>query len=422
LRLPVAAASAGRLEANVLASSVTGKNPLPRSLRACASIRSGSCGLLIAVLFLSATAARADELTDVLERPPTFHIDSVRVRFTHYDQDGHGYQSQAGGPPQGPGSERVIVEQPQVEVIAQQGARLTHRLWIPIDIITAASPDAVDVVSTASRVNEAGSLDLTTTYHGDHQLDVFVRAGFHVEEPFRSWNLGAGVARALADGNAVITASINQFTDWLDRFTITGFREGTAWRSSTNGNLSLTQLLSPTTVAHLNYGFTVQTGELGNTWNAVPLAGGGRGGELLPTLRQRHALVGRLAQYLPWEGALKLFYRFYADDWGIVAHTVEVELLQRIPPFFVLRGNYRLHVQSGADFFTIAAPPDAKLRVADSDLAPFVAHSFGFKLSADLRFARRLLRELHTDFGYERYARSNDLHVNVYTCALGFRF
>jgi hypothetical protein len=370
-------------------------------------------------LVLLVGAARADgPLEEVLARPSTFRIDSTRVRFTYFDQDGHGWQSQA-GPPHGPGSESVQVEQPQLEIVAQQGERLTHRLWIPLDVVTAASPDALDAISHASQVNEAGSLDLTSTYRGDHQ-SVSVRAGFHVEEPFRSWNLGLGWSRPLADGNAVVAASVNQVADWFDHFDINGVRYGVVWRSSTNANLALTQLLSPTTVAHINYGVTVQLGELGNTWNAVPLEDGTRGGEKLPSLRHRHAFVGRLAQWLPWNGALKTFYRFYVDDWGILSHTVELELHQRLWAGLSLRANYRAHVQRGADFFTTRAPLDARLRTADSDLDSFVAHTFGMMASLDLRLRR--VRELHLDFGYERYVRSNDLHANVYTCALGLRF
>ena len=71
----------------------------------------------------------------------------------------------------------------------------------------------------------------------------------------------------------------------------------------------------------------MQRGELGNTWNSVLLAPSSRGPEELPDERVRHAMVARLAQYLPWDAALHLYYRFYADDWGLMAHTAEVELM-----------------------------------------------------------------------------------------------
>jgi Protein of unknown function (DUF3570) len=382
---------------------------------------------LALVLAIGSGAARADEPSlsgeDILGRAAPFSIESARVRFTHYDQDGHGYQSQAGP---SPGLETLTVEQPQLEVVARQG-KFTHRLWVPVDVITNASADAIDgwpppdVVSQPSHIVEAASIDFTTSYQRDARTSMFFRGGFHIENPFRSWNLGIGGQRSFADDNTVIAASLNQVFDWLDRFTIQGVRIGRAERSSTNVNLSLTQLLSPTTIGYLGYGLTVQLGTLGNTWNAVPLADGTLGDERLPGLRHRHAFVARLAQALPWRGAVKGFYRFYVDNWGVVAHTLEAQLYQRLGPWFYLRANYRFHSQNSVDFFSIRAAVDAQLRTADSDLALFNAQTVGILAAVDVPFARRL-RDLHFDFGYERYFRTNDLRVNMYTCAAGFLF
>jgi hypothetical protein len=373
-------------------------------------------------LALAASRARADDWSsaDILGRPRAFSIESVRVRYTQFEQSGLGFQSQA-GPVMGPGSEWALIEQPQLEVVAKQGENLTHRLWVPLDVVTAASPDALDAISTASRTNEAGSVDLTSTYRSNRTDSAFVRAGFHLEEPFRSWNLGAGWSRSLADDNALVALSVAQVWDWFDAFTIHGIRLGHGNRSTTNANLGLTQLLSPTTIVHVDYGGTVQIGTLGNTWNSVPLETGLRGDERLPDFRQRHALVGRIAQWLPWNGALHLFYRLYLDDWGIVGNTVEAELYQRLSPRVYVRLNYRVHLQRGADFFTTRADDTMKFRTADSDLDSFVAQTFGGKIALELpvgRFARGLL----ADVGYERYIRSNGLNATIVSCGLGMRF
>jgi hypothetical protein len=63
----------------------------------------------------------------------------------------------------------------------------------------------------------------------------------------------------------------------------------------------------------------------------------------------------------------------------------------------------------------------ANPRTADSDLASFTAQTVGGAAALDLPL-RGGVRELHFDLGYERYFRSNDLRVNIYTCAVGFRF
>jgi hypothetical protein len=373
-------------------------------------------------------------LAAALAMVPPYQIDSVRFRFTHYDQDGRGYQSRA-GPAGQPGSERLMVEQPQAEVLARLGDRITQRVWVPIDVVTAASPDhsrynkpidAPDAVTTSSRVNVAGALDTLTNYRYDAVTDLQFRATFHVEEPFDSWAFGVGFARSLAEDNTVVAASLNQVVDWFDHFDLRGRRHGRSNRSTSNLNLSLTQVLSPTTIAALSYGVTLQLGTLGNTWQSVLLADGTRGEEVYPRVRDRHALAARLAQWLPWQGALKLYARAYLDDWGIGALTGEAELVQRAGPWLHFRANYRYHRQTAARFFTIAADPDEMPpgpRTSDSDLAAFNATTLGISVAASLPpIALGSLRNIHLDLGYERYVRSNNLDVDITTCGLGFSF
>jgi hypothetical protein len=381
-----------------------------------------------------ARAQLADD--EILGRPasPAFRLDSVRMRVSSYEQDGHGYQSQA-GPLLGPGSERVTVLQTQLEAIFKHGDRLTHRVWLPLDVVTAASPNAIDrapasadVVSSASRQVQAGTLDWTTTYKADAQTSVFAREAFHLEEPFRSWQSGVGVIRSFADDNATLSTSVNAIFDWFDRFDVTGHRHGRTARSSTNGNVGFSQILTPTTVAYADYGVTLQSGELGNTWNAVPLATGVVGPEILPRTRLRQSLLGRIVQALPWNGSVRASYRFYTDTWGIYGHTTEVQLAQRLTPWAWIRGVYRWHWQQSASFFTTLAPVltsnDVGLRTADSDLDSFVAQTWGVHASIDVRDPRASKKDgrLHFDFGYERYFRTNDLAINMVTWSTGFRF
>jgi hypothetical protein len=352
-------------------------------------------------------------------------VESLRTRFTHYDQEGRGFQSQAERLPGMAGRESLTVEQPQLELVARHG-KFTHRIWVPVDVVTAASPDAVDTISSASRVNEAGTLDLQTRYRATTTSEVNLRAAFHLEENFRSWILGVGGAKSFADDNTTFAASVIQVLDHFDTYDHTGARTGRAYRSTTNVNLTLTQLLSPTTVAALSYGGSLQLGELSNTWNAVPLANGAVGDERLPRLRHRHAFAARLAQALPWRGVLKAFYRFYVDGWGILAHSLEAQLYQRIGRHVWLRASYRVHHQTAPSFWTTAAPigtdDDGGPRTADSDLAAFVAQTFGGMIAVDIPTRSLLVRDVHLDFGYDRYVRTNGLTVNLYTCSLGLRF
>ena len=181
-------------------------------------------------------------------------------------------------------------------------------------------------MSTASRSNEAGSVDWTIKYKASDKTSFSVRNGLHEEENWRSWNTGFGFTHSMAEDNTVIEGGVNQVSDWFDKYTLQGAHDGHTSRSTSSFSAGVTQLLSPTTVVHLDYGITFQRGQLSNGWNIVPLTTGDVALEIVPPTRLRHSLVARVAQFLPWNGAAHAFYRFYVDDWGIVAPTAEAEL------------------------------------------------------------------------------------------------
>lgn len=390
-------------------------------------------GLFALAILFGAGVARADERAiddaEILGTPQNegLRITSVATRISIYDQKGTGYQSKA-GPLAGPGSEALTVFQPQLEILAKQGSNITHRLWIPLDVVTSASANAidrdrtgVDAVSTASRINEGGTIELASTLHSKN-IDLTLRNGLHLEEEFRSWHGGLVATKGFAEDNTVLSAGLTTTFDWFDRFDIVGKRHGRARRTTQTGTVGVTQVLSPTTIAEASYGVTLQNGELENTWNVVPLADSTVGAEVLPNHRYRHAVVARVAQALPWDGALKLYYRFYADDWSIDGHTAEAQLSQRFAPWLVGTFGYRHHFQTGTRFFTARAPLDLAYRTADSDLDRLDSNSLMGKVSIDVPLRPPGPKALHVDLGYEAYSRTNDLRAQVMTCSTGFSF
>jgi hypothetical protein len=361
----------------------------------------------------------------ILGGPEPFRLESLMARYTMYAQDGHGWQSRQ-STPSAPGSEWLRVYEPQLELVFRQGDRWRHRAFIPVDFVASASPvvPGPDAISAASKENQGGSLDWTSSYRADAQETWDFRAGIHIERMYRSWVVGGGYRRSFLDDDATIAANVNQVNDWFDTYDVTGARHGHGNRSTTNANVGFTRVLSPEAIAEVNYGLTVQSGELGNTWGSVPLSNGWQGTESYPHTRIRHALVGRIAQWLPWNGAVRLFARGYADDWGIAAGTFELELLQRFSRMFYVRASYRVHRQTGASFFTTLADPAQTPATADSDLQELTAQSLGLKLAFDVPVSPRLFgaRTTHFDVGLTRYFRDNDLAVWVLSCGFGLRF
>lgn len=347
-------------------------------------------------------------------------IDEVRLRMTSYYQDGHGYQSLA-GPLSGPGSERALILQPMALIGVRQSSRIHHELVVPVDIVSAASVNAVDVVSHASGVNEAIGVELTSRFDASHQDQLVTRLAWHEEEPFGSGSFGLGYTRSLAEDNATLGISGQATFDRFDFLQRNGDRYGRRNRTTLNGNLSLSQLLSATTVFDASYGLTLQRGTLQTTYNNVPLASGrGSTDEIFPHSRSRSAFQARFAQHLPvTHSTLRAAYRFYFDSFELSAHTLEFELHQYLTQRFIARGSYRYYTQTGVDFFTTGFVADgffSQPRTADSDLARFHGSEFGLKLLW-LAPGKSTL-----DVSWLYYARSNDFRANIISFGYGDRF
>ena len=112
--------------------------------------------------------------------------------------------------------------------------------------------------------------------------------------------------------------------------------------------------------------------------------------ERVPEDRYRHAIhAGVRGFVVPTETAWTLGYRFYADDWDIMAHTPEVQAIQRVTGDLHVRGRYRYHTQSEAffyqDIYTRQEIEDSMRFVTeDEKLGALSTHLAGVKVSTAL--------------------------------------
>lgn len=69
---------------------------------------------------------------------------------------------------------------------------------------------------------------------------------------------------------------------------------------------------------------------------------------------------------------LQADYRYYHDDWGIDAHTIEVAIHHPFSEAFALRPALRYYTQSSADFYSPVIPlPQPQILSSDQRLAAF---------------------------------------------------
>ncbi len=383
-------------------------------------------------------ALDAEILGEAEQTPKRASIEQVRARLTFYDQDGRGYQSKA-GPPEGPGSERLQVLQPMGMVtIRQANPAIAHTVTMAVDVVSAASADALDAVSSASRYNEAGTLDVTTSVDTSEQDTLSFRYGVHVEEHWRSAVGGVGYSGSFNEDNTVVSASVNAVFDYFDDLHPRGWNQDQSYRFALNDNLSVVQVLSPTTLAMFSYGVTYQQGTLENGWNSLYVADAptygcfdapdqraaydcpNRRRENLPRRRVRHALAAQIGQNIPRSRTtFKARYRHYRDDFELRSHTIDAWAYQWMGRRAYVRLGYRFHRQSGVVWWqrsVLEATPSDVFATADSDLARFDAHQPSIKGVLYLRPPGAGSGGAQAvDLGVSRYVRTNNLHVNVFS-------
>lgn len=362
-------------------------------------------------------------------------IEDMHFRLGGFYQDGRGLQSQAGkttfthvfdkAPVNGRGIETAYILEPQMLINLRTNKRFRHEIYLPVDIVSAASPDGVDLVATASRANESFTVDVTSTYQTSDLLDFSFRYGFHVEEPLRSLDAGPSLTFHLAENNTVVTVSAVIVADGFDPLALSGKDLGYTSRSTFSGNLSISQILSPTTLFDASIGTTEQWGTLSTGWNSVIVrnAPGDPGEpwyrttERFPMSRNRDAIFGRISQHIPaTHTTLKASYRFYWDENHSTAHTGEVMIFQYLTPWLYLRAHGRLHQQKAPTFWTtyLQAPyNESTWRTSDSDLETLVSREAGLKLVLLRDKVGRSWRGPDNfDVSYLRYQRSNSLHAD----------
>jgi len=278
---------------------------------------------------------------------------------------------------------------------------------VVVDVVSAAS---VDVVSQASQsfsevrweANLAGSYAI-----GDVVPSLNYRGS--VEPDYVAHGFGAGAEARLGGADTVASAHYQITFDTVGR---SGTPFDTYSRALTvhSAELGLTQNLSTRSVLRGVLSLTIERGYQEKPYRFVPLfdatglaraqADGAelrlgtfdryrlasRPPEEVPEQRVRPALGLRWLYYLePIASSVRADYRFYFDDWGILANTLELEVQHPLSELWTVAVVSRGYTQTKASFYRatyVVEQPDEVpgLRTVDRKLAPYDSLSGGARI------------------------------------------
>jgi len=311
---------------------------------------------------------------------------------SYYDQDGE--RSPVTG---GLGTEELQSIGPVFIINYQNESPWSYQATVGLDNITSASTDGIDIdqagtnVSSASRQDNRVFTNVGATHSGDRQTVGF-NLGFSKEYDYLSINGGFNYSRAFNQKNTYLGLGFNHYQDQIDLYNIDGVNEGDADRETNDLTISLSQVLSPKAIAVFELFVSDQSGFLSTPFHELRLDDGSRVAERLPDARQRMAFKASLNYAFTNRFVLRSYLRYYDDDWGIDAQTLELE-----PHFKLGFGDdtwlypiLRYHTQSGSDYWGLPGSftTNQDFYTTDWDLGEFDSQKYG--LGFRTKFASRL--------------------------------
>jgi hypothetical protein len=126
-----------------------------------------------------------------------------------------------------------------------------------------------------------------------------------------------------------------------------------------------------------------QNGYLDEPYLIVPV-GTGTQAEHRPGTRARDAYFIKQGHYFEWDGALKTTYRYYRDDWGLKAHTLDFTYDQHLDEGWILTPRVRVYTQNDASFYAPRFDAPQTYMSSDYRLSAFSSVLLGCAISAEI--------------------------------------
>ncbi len=210
---------------------------------------------------------------------------------------------------------------------------------------------------------------------------VGLQVGAATEYDYGSVSFGLDYSINLFQANTTLSGTLRYYDDTVDLYDIDGINQGEADRTTTDAFVTWSQVLGRRTVGSIELFHSTQSGFLSTPFHEVVLTDGSRIAERLPDSRARSAIGLRLNHAFSSSVVQRVGYRYYDDDWGIAAHSIELET------HFRLRSEkemwiypiLRFHTQTGAYYFgeTGTFTGEEEFLTSDWDLAEISTTKLG---------------------------------------------
>ncbi len=315
------------------------------------------------------------------------------------------------------------------------------RVELGIDHYTSASSDKIDpkTISSASMDDTRLYPSLSWSRENEKKGTSFgITASHSREADYISYGAGIQFSKTTADKNTEFNIGLQAFFDtWkviypaelkpadygtgakdddrgVDKPPRNSYTASFAYSRVVNKKLQISLLADP----------TYQRGLLSTKFHRVFFVDGPVRTENLPDNKFRIPLGIRSNYFFGDHVILRSLYRFYMDDWGMKAHTIELETPVKLSSFVSLSPFYRFHTQNAVDYFAGFSQHNSNevYYTSDYDMSALNSHFYGMGIRISPPkgiFGAPLWNMLEIRYGH--YDRSTGLQSNIISLHTKFK-
>ncbi|WP_158799187.1 DUF3570 domain-containing protein [Pedobacter sp. L105] len=404
--------------------------------------------LHIALLYLGILSTHAQTKPQTTPSDTTnYHsrklqVDEINFVSAYYHQDGD-HSAVTGGI----GTEKLTdfanTFDLQLSKFNQRGRKNTFLFELGVDHYTSASSDKIDpsTISSASMSDTRVYPSLNWTQSNETTGNSFGFTGsFSKEFDYQSFGGAFNLTRLSKDKNTQFDVKLQAFLDtWKvilpvelrPGYTGPGFdadhenlKYPSAPRNSFSASFSISQVINQRLQALFVVEPSYQHGLLATDYQRDYFTDGSERIENLPGSRYKLPISARFNYFLDDRFIIRTFYRYYMDNWGVRAHTAELEIPVKLSSFFSISPFYRYNNQTGTRYFAPYGEhnPNDKYYTSDYDLSTLNSDFYG----AGIRFSppKGVFGWQHLsmlELRYGHYTRSTALTSNIVTLNLKFK-
>jgi len=329
--------------------------------------------------------------------------------YAHYEESGN----------------RMKADVYNLSASAPVGKAMTVSLGLIRDVLSGASPmfnrrnaqGKVQQVLSGASITEQRDVVNTGLSYAFKDITVGISGGVSGEHDYLSRYISSQMSWEFNKKLTTLNFSISAAFDDV-------FPTGYNYRRSKNSQqylIGVTQILDKNSLLQANMTFTSTHGFLSDPYKSVYVApkAGAMFGSILNDSRPTHKfqwawLLRYVRSFKKFnQAALHADYRFYVDDWGVQAHTVELSWQQPIVDDWQIAPRFRYYTQNQANFYQAIFNSNYTGNIHSSDyrLAGFGTLGGGVKLSKAFMQVGGILSEVKVQAAFDYFDRKASYQI-----------